>query len=84
MNGKYRALTAEEIQVLTQNGCRAEDWNRVAVSEGFCPDRVSEVYFGGTVRLGSNRGSIQGRNRSVVPAGFIGLRCIIVRWAMTV
>ena len=69
MNGKYRALTAEEIQVLTQNGCRAEDWNRVEVSEGFCPDRVSEVYFGGTVRLGSNRGSIQGTEPICRPCG---------------
>ena len=34
---KYRFLKEEEIQVLEQNACWAEDWSRVKVDEDFKP-----------------------------------------------
>ena len=49
---EYRRLTETEIAALTANGCRAEDWSRLGVAEGFSPDRVRDVAFSGTCRLG--------------------------------
>ena len=49
---EYRRLTETEIAALTANGCRAEDWSRLGVAEGFAPDRVRDVAFSGTCRLG--------------------------------
>ena len=86
MRGKYRKLTPAEIHVLTQNGCRAEDWSKVEVSDGFCPDRLSEVCFGGEIRLGANDGSVQGAEPICRPCGIrratlyhctVGDQCLI-------
>ncbi|MBQ1344878.1 MAG: DUF4954 family protein, partial [Kiritimatiellae bacterium] len=49
---EYRRLTETEIAALTANGCRAEDWSRLGVAEGFSPDRVRDVAFSGDCRLG--------------------------------
>jgi acetyltransferase-like isoleucine patch superfamily enzyme len=49
----YRQLTKEEIQVLEQNACWAEDWNRVEVAETFRPYNFHRVIFYGDIRLGS-------------------------------
>ncbi len=48
----YRPLTFEEIEVLQQRGCQAEDWNLVSVSDGFRPECLENVSFSGCVRLG--------------------------------
>ena len=34
---EYRQLTQQEIDVLENNMCWAEDWHRVLVAEGFKP-----------------------------------------------
>ena len=34
----YRPLTSEEIEVLKQNNCWAEDWTSVNVGENFKPN----------------------------------------------
>ena len=49
----YRKLTQEEIQVLEQNGCWAEDWNRVEVAEAFRPYNFHRIVLYGDIRLGS-------------------------------
>ncbi len=48
----YRQLTQEEIQVLEQNVCWAEDWTRVLVHEEFRPYNFHRVMFYGDIRLG--------------------------------
>ena len=49
----YRALTQNEIEILENNVCWAEDWNRVLVAEGFKPYNFHRVIFYGDIRLGS-------------------------------
>ncbi|MBQ8157406.1 MAG: DUF4954 family protein [Prevotella sp.] len=49
----YRQLTPEEIQVLEQNACWAEDWSRVEVAETFRPYNFHRVIFYGDIRLGT-------------------------------
>ena len=48
----YRLLTAEEIRILENNVCWAEDWQRVRVAEGFKPYNFHRVMFYGDIRLG--------------------------------
>ena len=48
----YRLLTDEEIGVLEDNGCRAEDLTSVNVAEDFKPAYLRDVMFYGEVRLG--------------------------------
>ena len=48
----YRLLTSEEINVLENNSCWAEDWNRVQVAEAFSPYGFHRVVFYGDIRLG--------------------------------
>lgn len=48
----FRPLTLTEIEQLREQGCRAEDWTTVEVSEGFSADFVQCVTFSGKIRLG--------------------------------
>ena len=48
----YRKLTTEEIQVLENNSCWAENWDRVMVAEEFRPYNFHRVVFYGDIRLG--------------------------------
>ncbi len=45
-------MTQEEITVLENNSCWAEDWNRVQVAEAFSPYGFHRVVFYGDIRLG--------------------------------
>ena len=58
MTTGYRQLTAEEISVLRTQGCWAEDWQHIYVSERFTPESIVRVNFYGVVRLGAFSGSI--------------------------
>ena len=58
----YRQLTQEEIHVLEQNECWAEDWNRVLVDEKFRPYNFHRVILYGDIRLGSFEKSIEVSN----------------------
>lgn len=49
----YRLLTDEEIGVLEENGCHAEDWTAVSVTDGFTPANVRDVSFYGEVNIGA-------------------------------
>ena len=49
----YRLLNQDEIRVLEQNGCWAEDWSRVKVAETFIPYNFHRVLFYGDICLGS-------------------------------
>ena len=48
-----RNLTDQEITSLSHQGCTAEDWSAIQVSDKFCPQFISNVEFYGTVTLGS-------------------------------
>ena len=48
----YRQLTAEELTILENNSCWAEDWSRVLVAENFKPYSFHRVLFYGDIRLG--------------------------------
>lgn len=48
----YRKLKPEEKDLLKQQGCTAESWDSVRVSEKFTPERIHHVDFMGSVSLG--------------------------------
>ncbi|MFC1584387.1 DUF4954 family protein [Fibrobacterota bacterium] len=48
----FRKLSESEITSLTQQGCRAESWDKVQVADGFNTERVYNVSFAGEVSLG--------------------------------
>ncbi|MBS4035041.1 MAG: DUF4954 family protein [Ignavibacterium sp.] len=50
----FRNLTSEELNPLKNNGCTAEDWNKIKVSERFNPELVRNVNLGGEVFIGEN------------------------------
>jgi NDP-sugar pyrophosphorylase family protein len=50
--GEYRQLTADELAILENNNCWAEDWSRVEVAENFKPYSFHRVMFYGDIRLG--------------------------------
>ena len=51
---KYRALSPEEVAIMTDNGCWADDWSRVVVAEeGFTPENICRCRFKGDVRIGA-------------------------------
>ena len=49
---QWRALSAEEIAQLSQQGCTCTDWSRVQVVDGFRANRVRTTQFSGEIRLG--------------------------------
>lgn len=53
-----RNLTQEEIQILEQNHCRAEDWSLISVSEHFIASRCQSVLFYGPCSIGNNEGYV--------------------------
>ncbi|MBK7173825.1 MAG: DUF4954 family protein [Bacteroidales bacterium] len=52
-NGRYRQLTAYEIEVLVKNHNTSDDWNKLLVSDAFNPDLVKNCKFFGLVRIGN-------------------------------
>lgn len=49
----YRSLTFEEINILEQGGCQAEDWNAIRVAEDFHPEYLKNVTFYGDIQMGA-------------------------------
>ena len=48
----YRLLTDEEIALLEDHGCQAENWEAIMVAEDFKPTYVHDVTFYGDIKLG--------------------------------
>lgn len=69
--GMYRAVNKDEIRVMEEAGCRADDWARVEVKDGFDPRRVRRVTFSGTVRIGALRGTVAAEGERSLPAELI-------------
>ncbi len=51
--GNYRKLTSEEVDTLKSQGCNADSWDNVQVTDGFDAKRVRFTIFTGQNRLGS-------------------------------
>ncbi|MGQ9615000.1 MAG: DUF4954 family protein [Spirochaetota bacterium] len=66
---KYRYLTLDEINILKKNCCSAENWEHVLVKNGFTPERLQNVRFGGTVQLGVFDKSIEIEKDLFRPSG---------------
>lgn len=49
----YRHLVNKEIALLLQNGCVADNWYNVMVSDNFDPRQLLRVHFSGLVKLGT-------------------------------
>ncbi len=84
----YRILNQEQIDILSRQGCQAQDWKKIFVSDGFEAGRVRDVQFIGEVRIGANGGSIKDAAGIEKPCGIydatiinctIGGNCRIAR-----
>ncbi len=53
-----RTLTEREIDILEQQGCTAEDWTAISVSDDFAPYYIRDVHFYGDIQLGVYEKSI--------------------------
>ena len=82
----YRLLTDEEIIILENNRCTAEDWTSVCVAEDFQPNHVKNTSFYGEVNLGVFERNVEitkgfikhsGINRSTLRNVTIGDNCLI-------
>lgn len=82
----YRNLTDPEITALQANGCWAEDWMRIEVSEDFMPDFFHRVMFYGDIRLGTFTNNVEvsrgfmkhsGINNATLRNVTIGNNCLI-------
>ena len=54
-----RELKDREISILEEQGCMAEDWSNILVSDDFTTDTMHNVALYGHVELGSMMGSIE-------------------------
>lgn len=48
----YRDLNQTEIFTLEKNGCLAESWDNVLVTDKFDASRIKDVWFSGNVKIG--------------------------------
>ncbi len=65
----YRNLTSEEVTRLCSQGCEAEDWGAVLVSDPFDAARIRSVRFSGIVQIGEMEGTIQLEGGRKSPCG---------------
>ena len=56
---EYRTLSLPEVEILKQQGCDAEDWDQIFVSNLFSPENVRNAQFSGYVRIGDNSGKVE-------------------------
>ena len=76
----YNALTEGQIQQLKSQGCSAQDWGVVTVSDGFDPAVVLNATFLGTVQIGTLSGTVAGPGGLEKPCGIYNamvLNCTI-------
>lgn len=83
---EYRLLTNEEISILEDNGCMAEDWTSINVAADFKPTYIKNVNFYGDVFLGVFEKNIEVSNGFIRHSGIrnatlrnvsIGDNCLI-------
>lgn len=83
---EYRLLTNEEINILEENGCTAEDWTNINVADDFQPTYIKNVNFYGEIFMGVFEKNIEVSNGFVRHSGirnatlrnaYIGDNCLI-------
>lgn len=83
---EYRNLTSAEIEILVSNGCQAESWDQVTVTDGFDANACHRVTFYGWAKLGDSLGSVEvsdsfvkkcGINNATLRNVVIGDSCLI-------
>ena len=83
---EYRLLTNEEISILEENGCTAEDWTNINVADDFQPTYIKNVNFYGEIFMGVFEKNIEVSNGFVRHSGirnatlrnaYIGDNCLI-------
>ena len=83
---EYRLLTNEEINILEDNGCMAEDWTNINVADDFQPTYIKNVNFYGEIFMGVFEKNIEVSNGFVRHSGirnatlrnaYIGDNCLI-------
>ena len=83
---EYRLLTNEEINILEENGCTAEDWTSINVADDFQPTYIKNVNFYGEIFMGVFEKNIEVSNGFVRHSGirnatlrnaYIGDNCLI-------
>ena len=86
MQEDYRSLSVEEIEILEQNGCSAEDWTTINVAEDFRAEHIRNVSCYGEINLGVFDKSIEieegffrhtGISNAVLKDVTIGDNCLI-------
>ncbi len=65
----YGPLTDQQVDQLTSQGCRADDWSDVTVADGFDPGRIHDVRFEGGVKIGSLAGTVTSASGLDRPCG---------------
>ncbi len=82
----YRQLNEQEIRILEDNSCWAEDWTAVLVTDDFRPNYYHRVLFYGEVRLGTCDRSVEvskgfvkhsGINNATLRNVTVGDNCLI-------
>lgn len=68
--GDKRSLTPQEISILENNGCCADNWQNIIVAENFTPHYISNTKFSGNISLGSFEKEFQ------LPGGLTKHACI--------
>ena len=66
----YRNLSTQEIDILKQNHCSADNWANIEVAENFTPDYITHTKFSGNIRLGTFEKEFQ------LPGGLTKHACI--------
>lgn len=66
---EYRLLTNEEINILEENGCTAEDWTNINVADDFQPTYIKNVNFYGEIFMGVFEKNIEVSNGFVRHSG---------------
>ena len=49
----YRLLTEQEKNILIENGCSADNWDNIHVTENFSANYIKKVEFSGNINLGA-------------------------------
>jgi hypothetical protein len=70
----YRPLRDEEVGQLKSQGCTADDWQVVRVTDPFLAERVAHVDFVGSVSIGSLAGDVTRPSAVTKPCGIYRAR----------
>jgi hypothetical protein len=65
----YRKISSEEISILENQFCRAENWSDIEVTETFTTDNIRNVSFIGSCTLGNYSRRIETESKKVVKCG---------------